>query len=822
MTPTDPLAPAARALFLTRAAMVVERGVQALWLPACFVLLLISAWAFNLHSLLPGDLLLWALVAYGAIIALTAGAGLWRFRWPSRAEAVSRLDRTLPGRPLAALGDAQAINGEDRASAALWAAHRQRMALRAQQARPVGARPDLVGRDPFAFRLMALTAGLVALLFAVPGQQAGLGGLPGAAGAAIGPSWEGWIMPPAYTGQPGLYLNEIERAGFSVPQGSRVVLRFYGAPGALTLEQSLDDGVQSDETGQAMEFDARRSGRLTIDGANGRSWDIAVAADAVPQIAPDGPMTRARAGVLEQRFTAADDYGVTVGEATITLDLEAVDRRHGRLLPPEPREPLRLALPMPLTGGRMEFSETLREDLSLHPWAQRPVRVVLSAVDAAGQTGSSASSAAILPGRRFFEPAAKALAELRADLLWNRDNAARAAMLMRAMVARSDGAFRFEGAPVLIRGAVSFIETRLENGNWTPEARDEVAAQLWDLALLIEEGELANARERLQRARDRLAEAMANGAAPDEIAQLMDELREATRDYMEMLAEQAEPADQGGDQRDRGEQEGQQVTQAQIQELMDQIQQLMEEGRMEEAAALMAQFNQLLDNLQMQRGAGGEPMPGSEAMEGLGDSLSEQQGLADETFQQLQEQFGDDSGAEGEAGKDDAAAMAELARRQEALREQLRQQQLGDLPGEGTAEGEAGLDALEDAQGAMDRAAEALDEGDARAALQRQAEALDAMRESLRSFREALSADQRERADANGDTRQGQADGTGRDPLGREMGDSAQGDSLGTVVPGADPRQRAQDLLDEIRRRQAELERPEAERDYLDRLIDRF
>ena len=96
MTLTDPLAPAARALFLTRAAMVVERGVQALWLPACFVLLLISAWAFNLHSLLPGDLLLWALVAYGAIIALTAGAGLWRFRWPSRAEAGSRLDRTLP------------------------------------------------------------------------------------------------------------------------------------------------------------------------------------------------------------------------------------------------------------------------------------------------------------------------------------------------------------------------------------------------------------------------------------------------------------------------------------------------------------------------------------------------------------------------------------------------------------------------------------------------------------------------------------------------------------------------------------------------------
>jgi len=822
MIQTDPLAPVARALFLTRAAMVLERAVQALWIPACFLLLLITAWAFNLHGVLPGDLLLWALIAYALGIGASTVLGLWRFRWPSRAEAVARLDQTLPGRPLAALGDAQAINGDDAASAALWAAHRKRMALRAQQAKPVGARPDLVQRDPFAFRLVAMTAALVALLFAAPGQQTGVNGLPGAAGAAIGPSWEGWIMPPAYTGQPGLYLNEIDRTGFSVPQGSRVVLRFYGAPGALTLEQSLDDGVQNDETGQAMEFDARRSGRLTIDGPNGRSWDVAVAPDAVPQIAPDGPMTRARAGVLEQSFTASDDYGVTLGEATFTLDLDAVDRRHGRSLPPEPRDPLRLTLPMPLSGDRAEFSQTLREDLSLHAWAHRPVRVVLSAMDAAGQTGTSPASTAILPGRRFFEPAAKALAELRSDLLWNRDNAARAALLMRAMLARSDGAFRFEGAPVLIRGAISFIETRLESGDWTPEARDEVAAQLWDLALLIEEGELANARERLQRARDRLAEAMANGAAPDEIAELMDELRDATRDYMEMLAEQADPAEQEGDQRDRGDQQGQEVTQSQIQEMMDQIQQLMEEGRMDEAAALMDQLNQLLDNIQMQRGEGGEPMPGSEAMEGLGDTLSEQQGLADETFQQLQDQFGAEGDAEGEAGKDDAAAMEELARRQEALREQLRQQQLGEVPGDGTPEADAGLDALEDAQRAMEQAAEALDEGDARGALQRQAEALDSMREGLRSFREALSADQRERAQTDGDPRQGQADGAGRDPLGRELGDSAQGGDLGSVVPGADPRQRAQELMDEIRRRQAELDRPEAERDYLDRLIERF
>lgn len=814
MAVPDPLAPARRALALTRAAMGLERLLQALWLPGSLVILGAALWAFDLHSRLPGDAALWLTGAMGLSVVVTLVLGLWRFRWPSLAEAVARLDRSLPGRPLAALTDAQALGGDDPGSAALWKAHRARMAQRAAQARPVPPAPGLVQRDPHAIRLVALTAGAVALLFATPGAQGPMAGLPGAAGAAVGPAWEGWIVPPAHTGRPGLYLNEILQPQFEVPQGSRVILRFYGAPGALQLEQTLDAGVRADETGQALEFDARASGRITIDGPGGRDWQVAVLPDAVPQVEP-GALTRGRGGVMEQAFSARDDYAVVSGEAVITLDLAAIDRRHGLTLPPEPREALRLVLPMPMSGPRANIDDTLREDLSQHPWANLPVRIALSATDALGQTGTTAETPAILPGRRFFEPAAQSLAELRRDLLWSLDNAPRAAMLMRAMIHRPEGAFTYEDAPVRIRGAVDYIETRLLAGTLTPEARDDLAAQIWDLILLIEEGELANARARLQRARERLDEAMRNGADPAEIAELMDELREATRDYMEMLAEQAEPADDGGDQRDQGEQQGEAVTQSQIQEMMDQIQRLMEEGRMEEAAELMAQLNALLDNLQMQRGEGGDPMPGAEEMEGLGNSLEDQQSLADETFEELQDSFG----SEGEAGKDAEQRAEELAERQRELAERLREQQLGDLPGEGTDEGDEGLSALDEAQRQMDRAAEALEEGDLRGALERQAEALEQLRDGLRSLREARSADAEERQNEDGSP-QGQA--AGRDPLGREQGEGREGDQLGSILPGEDPRQRARDLMDEIRRRSAERERPEDERDYLNRLIERF
>jgi len=657
-----------------------------------------------------------------------------------------------------------------------------------------------------------------------------MAGLTSPAGAAIGPSWEGWITPPAYTERPGLYLNEIDRAQFRVPQGARVIVRFYGAPGDLAVTQDLGERTEGDETGQAAEFAAMQSGRLSIDGPGGRNWEVIVEPDAAPDIQATGAMHRARGGVMELPFEARDDHGITAGEAVITLDLEAVDRNHGLSLPPEPRDPLQLDLPLPIAGDRDEFDELLREDLSQHPWAHLPVQVVLRATDAAGQSGESEVIAGALPGRRFFEPAAKAVAEIRRDLLWNAENAPRAAQLMRAMLHRAEGAFRDEAVPAALRESVRAIESRLDEGTLNRDARDELATKLWDLALLIEEGELANARERLRRIQDQLDEAMRSGATQQEIQDLMDELREAMRDYMQMLAEQ--PRERG--EADPGEQ--MEITGNQIQELMNRIQELMEEGRMDEAAELMARLNELMENLQVTEGEGGESMPGAESMEGLGDTLGDQQSLADDTFRELQDQFdrtrpGDDDRQEGDTDEETgertgdrggADQMDDLAERQQALRERLREQLLQTLPGEGTPEGDGALDSLDESRRAMDEAAEALRDDDARTALERQAEAMDALREGLRQFNDAMRQDRAEGAEGE-DGQDGREQGAGRDPLGRERSGnrSADGES-GTAVPGEDPRERARELMDEIRRRSAERDRPETERDYLNRLIERF
>ncbi len=822
----DPLAPIARALWLTRAGLVGERLLISLWLPGSMALLGGAAWAFGLFALLPESLAMWALLAWALGVFGLALKGLWSFRWPSQGEALARLDRSLPGRPLSALADQPLIGRGDPLAEALWQAHLARMAVVASAARPVPPAPDLARRDRYGLRLLALQAAVLAVLFAEPVRLERLPGLPQPAGAAVGPAWEAWITPPVYTGRPTLYLNEIDRPAFDVPQGARVMLRLYGA---VPWSQSLGGRPEADASGQQISFTIVHSGRLSL---GSRHWELTVLPDHPPEIDFAGPLIRGRGGVLTQPFRARDDYGVVTAEVEITLDLPRVRRTHGLRLEPEPREPLVLDLPMPVSGRRTEIHETLREDLAQHPWAHLPVVLRLRATDAAEQSGESTPRASELPARRFFEPAARAIAELRRDLLWNRDNAQRAALLLRAMLYRSEGAFRASAAPEMIRAVIQTLEGRLAAGTWDGAARDEVAAALWQIALTLEEGELANARDRLRRAQERLQQAMRDGASPEEVAELMDELREALSHYLRMLAEQAEgQRGLGADERDRGQNERLEITGRQLQELLNEIQRLMEEGRMDEAAALMAELSVLLENLRVERGAGGEPMEGMEPLEGLADTLSDQQRLADETFRRLQEDFRRGQGGDplrndpsqgGTAGTEDGSERApsfdELARRQDALRERLREQQLQPFLGEDSEEGDRGLEALDDAERAMGEASRRLREGDARGALEQQAQAMERLREGLRALSEAR---QLERS-ARGDPGQAEAGQGARDPLGREAGSARLGSERSMGLPTEDPRARARDLLDEIRRRLAERERPQAERDYLGRLLERF
>jgi len=658
--------------------------------------------------------------------------------------------------------------------------------------------------------------------------------------------------------------------------------------GDLTVDETVSGRV--DDLGAAsagqQAFDVVQDGRLVISGAEDARWQINVLQDAAPTVEISGEVETDAMGEMSLPFRATDDYAIVQGEALVTLDIEQVVRSHGLLAEPDVREPLVVDLPLPFSGDRADFEELLVDDFSEHPFANMPVIVTLSVMDAQEQVGTSEPQEMILPGRRFFQPVARAVVEQRRDLLWATDNAPRVLQIMRAISHRPEDIFTGETVYLRFREIQRNLEAAIASDEGvTPEVRDELADAMWELALQLEDGSLADARERLARAQERLEEAMRNGATNEEIAELMQELREATEAYMQLLADETDFAEQNQtDQPDQGG-DGETISQDEIQAMMDEIQRLMEEGQMAEAMELMEELNELLENLQITQGEGGEGgprTPGQQSMEDLQDSLREQQELSDEAFRELQEQFnggqepGQQDGQDGqdgqqgqEQGQQDGQQPGErpgqeqgqsgqgtspgdqstgegrqsdlgmggegqqfpqgaegtLAERQEALRREL--DRLRDnLPALSGEEAEIARRAIEQAERAMREAEEALQGNELAEALDRQAEAMDAMREGMRALGRALAENEQEsepgQSRADGGTAEGETDRQQTDPLGRQLGTTGEFGTDESMLQGGDVYRRAEELLEELRRRAAEQERPEEERDYLRRLLDRF
>lgn len=823
-----------RPLRLTLLGMWAERLTRCFWPFWTVVLITLSALSFGVQDHLPLEAAWVSLV----LAAGAAGATLWRglrsFQAPTRAEALIRLDSRLPGQPIAALTDTQAIGGNDPASLAVWQAHRARMAARAAAARPVEPDLKLARRDPFALRYVALTAFVIAMLFGSIWRITSVEALAPGAGNDLtaGPSWEGWAQPPAYTGKPSLYLNDIAEGALELPIGTRLQFRLYGEVGELTLSETVSGRTGTDvppASDPLHDFTLQRSGEVALGGPGGRTWRITATPDMAPTVTPADSAEREGNGQFTMQFAASDDYGVATGRVSIALDLPGVDRRFGLGPEPEPREPVILDLPMPMTGDRAQIAGTLVDDLSQHPFANLPVAMTFTVADAAGQEGSADPVRVTLPGKRFFDPLAAALIEMRRDLLWTRANAPRAAQILKAVTHRPEDLIRNSRAYLRLRVLMRDLDA--QKVSLSPEARDSIAAELWEIALLVEEGDLASAMERLRRAQDRLDEAMRNGADQSEIEQLMQELREALNDYMRELAEEAQ---RNPDSQLSQNMEGMEMSGDQLQQMLDELQRLMEEGRMAEAQELMEMLRQLMENMQVAQGEGqgqGQGGPGQQAMRELQDTLRGQQGLSDDAFRDLQDgQEGNDGQQPGEGQQGEGEGEGEgqgpgrsLAERQQELRDRLGRLQDGQLPGDGSEAGEEGRRQLDRAGRAMEEAEDALREGDLPGALDRQAEAMEAMRDGMRQFGDAMAQEQMQQGDAERGQEFGQADPNGqRDPLGREPGNSARIGSDRNMLQGEDVYRRAQDILDEIRRRSGEQARPESERDYLRRLLDQF
>ncbi len=819
-----------------QAALTWERLAPALW-PSLGL-----AGVYAVGSLLDAGALIgpiWRGAAPLLLVAAvgTAVYGLRGFRFPTRSDALRRLERDseLPHRPLTTAADRLAPNA-DAVTEALWREHRRRIEGRGSDARAQGPNAAFARRDPFALRIGLGVALVAALAVAGPEWDERLlrFGAPLGGHAARTAAVDAWITPPDYVQQPPIYLTAEGRPtvnDITAVAGSKLSLRVTGASRPPRFEARPDQGdVEKTvfesiaDNVHALERALEKSGDYDIRiGARRIRWRIEATPDTAPMIAFTDSPKKGEDNALEVSYRARDDFGVT--------DVKL----HARLADAPNAADAVLEAELPLADGdARRLDGAVSTDLRSHPWAGLEVSATLIARDAAGQEGRSATIRFRLPERAFQDPLARAAVERRRELSRDPTALGESVRILEALAILPDRYFDYDAAAYLgLRAARHALagHAAAVDGPAAPDpqkssplsaAADPVQAErrlqavmenaervaraqsiLWGLALHVERGGLAAAERALRQAQQALMEALAQGASEEEIAERMSDLRDAVRNYLQALAADAARrlAEQGGQAAPAGE--GMQIGGADLEALLDALQELAQTGSTEAAQALLSQLQQMLSNLQITFGAGGEGdlsefSPFGDALEQLSDIIGRQRQFLDETFR----------GGGGRSDDDLASRQGELG---DALNE------LRDAFG-GSRDPRAGEE-LENAEEAMRRAEDALRDGRLNEALQEQTQAIERLRDGAERLAQEESRILAERAGRDGEALE-RGDGS-FDPLGRPAGGGL-GGSGGVQVPGEAERQRAREILEELKARAADASRSEAERDYIRRLLDLF
>ena len=440
----------------------------------------------------------------------------------------------------------------------------------------------------------------------------------------------------------------------------------------------------------------------------------------------------------------------------------------------------------------------------------------------------------------------------------------RAALMLDALTYQPETYFRDRSVYFGLRMAHSVLAAAPDKAE-----ADSVEPVLWAVALKAEYGSAADALRALLAARRALEQALRDGASEDEIRRLMEAFKEAANNYVaaKMAEAIANGMPEAPNQSDMGQQQGPSLGGQDFQDMLDALEELAETGASDQARQLLSDITNMLENLQFQQGgngSGGFPgMPGGEggdenadedmsqeeremtdALERLSDLLREQRELNDDTLSEQRRQGGrggqtspfgprdpftegpgqgdGESPAPGEE-EGDGEAGSGLGDRQRGLAEDTGRFADGEADqggagggGEGPerrgfgALGEADRERLEAIRRLQDRAARELDRGNLGLAERLQDQATRELRDLSGELAEALDALREEEGREN----------AGQDPFGRPL-NGGPGIGNDVTIPEEAERQRAMDILEELRRRFDEAE-DEDEREYLERLLDRF
>lgn len=864
-------------------ALFFERLWPRLWLPATvlaafYALTLLGVWGTlgtAMHAVLLGTFAVALLVALAVVV---------RVRWPTRDEAIRRIERVsgVPHRPASSYEDTLSSATDNSATLTLWRAHRERLAAALGRLRVGRPAPGTHRLDPYALRSVVVLAVVLVAALAPAGLWDRLGDafrLAGG-GSGAGTRLDAWVTPPPYTGRAPIMLADgasdgtgtktaalEDRTGLiEVPERSTLIVRANAIAGAKLALEILPAGGEPARivaTPPATDRATLASAR-TIDVAELRyelvvpararvlagerelaSWTFEVIPDLAPTIEMTKAPSRTPRGSMKLTYKVEDDYGVAGAEAKVRKATEpAADpsrawARANVLKGPRPplERPPQLPLRLPRAGAKSAEAFSYLE-LGSHPWSGMRVTMWLEARDVAGKIGRSKPVEMVMPGRRFDNPIARAVIEQRRKLADDPRYRSQVLTAIDAITLEPEGFFEDTTAYLGLRSAYHRLRQDRSRAGLK-----SVIDQLWQVAVRLEDGALSDAERRLREAQDKLAKALEDGASDEEIQRLMQDLRQALNDYMQQLAKQAD-----GQQMQSPEgldQNNQMLSQQDLDRMMRNIEEMAKNGSREQAQQMLSELRDMLERLQSGRMSDAQGERSREMMERmneLGNLAGEQQKLMDDTFGEMRQQ-GQQGGERGrQQGRQQGQGGQQRQGGQQGQQGERGEGETADgqQPGNGQPGQRGGLgqrqselrQRLEQLQRELDELglgrSDQLDT--AREAMENAEQALEAGELGEGASEQARALDQlRQGAQSMAQqmlqqmpSRYGQSGDSPRDPLGRPQ--RSQGPDLGTSVkvPDEIDMQRAREILEELRRRLGEAARPEIELDYLERLLRRF
>ncbi|WIW47190.1 TIGR02302 family protein [Bradyrhizobium sp. 62B] len=486
-------------------------------------------------------------------IAIAALLPLIRFRWPSREEALGRLDRGsgIRHRPATTLTDT--LSSQDPVAQALWQAQRERTLASLKRIRAGLPHPRLALHDPWALRALIMVM-LVATFFAAGDERAMRLGAAFDWNGVLAPAnvrVDAWVTPPLYTGKPPVILSAANKEAaalpasgpLAVPAGSTLIVRSSGGSLDVVVSGGLKEVAPTEAAPKGTNekhFTITTDGTAHVRAPSGQpQWAFAATPDHAPTIALAKDPERQARGGLQLSYKIEDDYGVTGADAHIALrPADAKDGAKdsdGKAAPRPLFQPPQFPLVLPNARTRNGVGQTVK-DLSEDPYAGADVTLTLTAKDEAGNEARSEPFNMRLPERLFTNSLARALIEQRRILALDANRNSDVYTALDALMIAPELFTPDAGCYLGLRSLASQLEAAR-----TDDALRNVVASMWAFATTIEDdGVAGSVNAALRSAQDALKAALDRGASEDELRVLTQKLREAMAGKVRDLARRAE------------------------------------------------------------------------------------------------------------------------------------------------------------------------------------------------------------------------------------------------------------------------------------------